>query len=245
VRSIERLPLLALLAALTLAAATCCAPLVRAQPPDQKQEFRQGFGRPSPISVDDIVERIMAFDKNKDGKVTKDELPERMQFLIELGDTNKDGALDKEEIKKLATTLAAAPGGFGFRGDFRVGPGPGGPGFGVGVGGGFGPGPGAIEGVVEDLKLSGKKKDQALLAVKAHQENVGKLMGQARAELLQNMKQILSEQELEDFKAALDRPRGATTIINPGPDGPRPVEIERRIEQLQKELDDLRHQQRR
>ncbi len=58
------------------------------------------------LSVDDIVERIMSFDKNKDGKITKDELPERMQYLIEKGDTNKDGALDKEEIKKLAADLA-------------------------------------------------------------------------------------------------------------------------------------------
>src|SRR5206468_3855076 len=54
------------------------------------------------LSVESIIERILSFDKNKDGKVTKDELPERMQDLIAKGDTNKDGALDREEIKKLA-----------------------------------------------------------------------------------------------------------------------------------------------
>src|SRR5262245_44676397 len=70
-------------------------------------------GQPGRLSVDDIVERIMSFDKNKDGKVTKDELPERMHFLIERGDTNKDGALDRDEIKKLAATLAPGPGGPG------------------------------------------------------------------------------------------------------------------------------------
>jgi Ca2+-binding EF-hand superfamily protein len=65
-----------------------------------------GPGRsPQGVSVEDLVERVMAFDKNGDGKVTKEELPERMHHLLELGDTNKDGALDKEELKKLAEKL--------------------------------------------------------------------------------------------------------------------------------------------
>jgi hypothetical protein len=197
------------------------------QPPKPKQEPPRELVRPAPISVDDIVERIMAFDKSKKGKVTKDDLPERMHHLIELGDTNKDGALDRDEVKKLATKLATAPGGGGGpraitvdRVDARFGPGPGAPGgFGVGVG--FRSGPGAVEGVVDDLKLSGQKKDQAVAAAKAHEENVRKLMDQARAELLQKMKEILSAEEFEDFKAALDRPRGGTVIVGP-PDAPRP-----------------------
>jgi hypothetical protein len=186
---------------------------------------------PSRLGVDDIVERIMAFDKNKDGKVTKDELPERMQHLIALGDTNKDGALDRDEIKKLATPSVAAPGGFGPDGGFGIGvagPGPGGPGgfraagaIGPGPGGPggpglqlrIGPGPGGVEGIVDDLKLAGKKKDEAKAAVKAHQENVRKLMDQARADLIQKMKEILSEEEFKDFKAALDRPGGGETFF--------------------------------
>jgi hypothetical protein len=197
-----------------------------AQLPDQKQGPLRGLARPSPISVDDIVERIMAFDKNKDGKVTKDELPERMHHLIAEGDLNKDGALDKEEVKKLVTKLTTARGGFGrveIRGGFRAGPGPGAGfrGFDAGFRGfdvGFGPG--AIEGVVDDLKLSAKKKAQAMAAVKSHEENVRKLMAQERARLLQKMKKILSAEEFKDFEAALDRPRGATVIVGPPP-GPR------------------------
>jgi hypothetical protein len=183
--------------------------------------------------VEDIVERIMAFDKNKDGKVTKDELPERMHHLIELGDLNKDGGLDKDEIKKLATKLAATPTGFSG-GPFTAGGGPGGLGggpvkigFGAGPPGGFGIagdayfGPGGMEGVVEDLKLSGQKKEKALAAVKAHQEHVSKLLAQARVELLDTMKQILSDEEFEDFHAALDRPPGASVFVGPvaGPKG--------------------------
>jgi hypothetical protein len=220
-RSIERWLASALIAGLVLAGATV------AQPPDPKEGPPRGVGQPARISVDDIVERIMAFDKNKDGKITKDELPERMHHLIEMGDTNKDGALDKDEIRALAAKLEKE--GFGGRDALfgtvidrdAVGPGPGPGGFGVGgfrVGGpGPGPGPSAVEGVVDDLKLSAKKKDQAMAAVKAHQENVRKLMDQARAELLEKMKEILSEEELKDFNAALDRPRGVTTInVGPG-----------------------------
>jgi EF hand len=236
-RSIELWLASALMAALVPVGAAV------AQSPDPKQGRPLGFVQRARISADDIVERIMAFDKNKDGKVSKDELPERMHGLIARGDTNKDGALDKDEIKMLAT----APGGFGPRGGFGFGiegPGPGAPGL-------FGPGPGVlgaagIEGVVDDLKLSGKNKDQAMAAVRAHEENVRKLMDQSRAELLQKMKEILSEEEFEDFKAALDRPFGRTIFIDVGPpEAPRPGDVERKIDQLQKELDELRRQLRR
>jgi hypothetical protein len=229
-RSIELWLASALMVALVLAGVAV------GQPPEPKDGPPRVFTQPGHLSVDDIVERIMAFDKNKDGKVSKDELPERMHDLIARGDTNKDGALDKDEIKKLATTL----GGFGRRGEFGIrieGPGPGVP----------GPGPGVIEGVVDDLKLSGKNKDQAKAAVKAYQENVRKLMDQARAELLQKMKEVLSEEELKDFKAALERPRGGGGVffnVAP-PDAPRPGDVERKLDQLQKELDDLRRQIRR
>ena len=215
------------------------------QPPPPPDGPVPGFVQPGRLGVDDIVERIMAFDKNKDGKVTNDELPERMHHLIALGDTNKDGALDRDEIKKLATALATAPGGFG-----PVGPGPGGPGgFAISVAGpapgGPGPRPDRVEEVVDDLKLSGQKKDQAVAAAKAHQENVRKLMDQARADLLREMKGILSEEEFNDFKAALDRPRGVSGFSAGPGEGPRPGELERKIEQLQKEVEELRRQQRR
>ena len=82
--------------------------------------------------------------------------------------------------------------------------------------GGRGPGLVDIESVVDDLKLPSKKTDQALGVVKAHQQIVRKLLEQARAELLQKMKEILSEEEFKDFKAALDRP-GGTTSINVAP----------------------------
>jgi hypothetical protein len=150
------------------------------------------------ISVDQVVERLMAFDKNKDGKITKDELPDRMQNLIAQGDTNKDGALDKDEVKKLAAKIAnEGPrgfGGFGGRGPdaFRGGP------------------PrSSAERALEDLRLSDqKKKDAAESAVKAYQENVRKLTDLARAEMLLKMKDVLSDAEYKKFKDNLDSPPG-------------------------------------
>ena len=38
-------------------------------------------------------------DENKDGKIQKDEVPERMLPLFERMDANKDGVLDKDEMK--------------------------------------------------------------------------------------------------------------------------------------------------
>jgi collagen type III alpha len=182
--------------------------------PDGRGRGGRGPGAGRGLTADQIVERIMSFDKNGDGKITKDELPERMQFLIEQGDTNKDGALDKEEIKKLAAKFASeglprgfgGPGAPGARGGDR---GPGGP----GADGFRGPGgPRGVERALDGLNLSGQKKEKAEAIVKAHEENVRKLQELAKSDLLQKMKGVLSEQELKSFQEALDR--------QPGPGGP-------------------------
>jgi hypothetical protein len=165
-------------------------------------KLRVGPGGGRRLTTDDIVERIMSFDKNKDGKITKDELPERMQFLIEKGDTNKDGALDKEEIKKLAAELAKD-------GSFDGGAGQGGPGGRGGRGGPNGPGSGLtlvmIERAADDLKLSDGKKETVAAAIKSHKEEARKLTELARAELLLQVGDLLSDEELKKFKSALDR----------------------------------------
>ena len=50
----------------------------------------------------DFVQRLMANDKNGDGKVSKDELPEPMQRMIERVDTNNDGSVDRQEAEAAA-----------------------------------------------------------------------------------------------------------------------------------------------
>lgn len=68
-------------------------------------------GRRGPgASVDassELLNTLMAFDGNKDGKLTKDELPDRMQGMLERGDTDKDGALSNAEIRQLASSQQA------------------------------------------------------------------------------------------------------------------------------------------
>lgn len=67
-------------------------------------------GETAPPSADDMVATLMAFDKNGDGKLAKDELPERMQGLFARADTNQDGILTADEIRKSAQTTAAPAG---------------------------------------------------------------------------------------------------------------------------------------
>ncbi len=194
----------------------------------------------------------MALDKNKDGKITKDELPERMQDQITKGDTNKDGALDKDEIKKLAADLGSGFGGRGGPGGFNpFGGGP--PGGGAFPSGGFRRG--GVEGALEGLKLTDKKKETAEAVLKAHQENVRKLTDLARADLLLKMKDVLSEEEFKTFKEALDRPSGGFGDRGFGGGGRAPSaapaggakvdDLEKKIEQLQKELESLKREIRR
>ncbi len=73
----------------------------------------------APPTPDDMAATLMAFDKNKDGKLTKAEVPERMQGIFDRVDTNHDGVLTVDEIKAAAaaqtqpTTARPAGGGDG------------------------------------------------------------------------------------------------------------------------------------
>ncbi len=74
------------------------------------------------------------FDKDNDGKLTKAEMPERLQGLFDRADADKDNTLTADEIKKSATSMTnpSADGrGDGREGEGRRGGrgrGPGGPG---------------------------------------------------------------------------------------------------------------------
>ncbi len=51
---------------------------------------------------DELVNTLMRFDRNGDGKLDRSEVPERMQGLFDRADTNKDGFLTPEEIRTRA-----------------------------------------------------------------------------------------------------------------------------------------------
>jgi hypothetical protein len=92
-----------------------------AQPPPGKKGPPGKFGKQ--LTTEDVVNHILSFDKSKLGKVSKEDLPERLQYLVELGDVNKDGYLDRDEIGALADKLALkGPGGKGGFGGPPGGP---------------------------------------------------------------------------------------------------------------------------
>ena len=98
-------------------------------------EGRGRTGGPGRAGGPDFLARVKSFDTNKDGKLQKSEVPERMQRMIEHGDTDGDDALDEVEIKALAKNFGGGRGqgrggdqgrGRGDR-DRDAGRGPGGP----------------------------------------------------------------------------------------------------------------------
>jgi hypothetical protein len=58
-----------------------------------------GFGRGG--SGAPLSQRVWARDANKDGKISADELPKSMQWLIRLADGDKDGSLNLSEAQQL------------------------------------------------------------------------------------------------------------------------------------------------
>ncbi len=86
---------------------------------------------------------MMAFDENKDGKLTKDEVTDaRLQRLFDRADADHDGTVTRQELTALAAREpAGGRGGFGGPGG---GGGPGG--FGPPPGGGGPGGPGGFRG---------------------------------------------------------------------------------------------------
>ncbi|MGC1274288.1 MAG: hypothetical protein WBC44_11325 [Planctomycetaceae bacterium] len=86
-------------------------------------EIRPQFGpggpggpRPDPAQ---FVNRMMENDANKDGKLTADELPERMRGMVDRIDENDDDAVDKAELEAMARRFGEGrgPGGRGPDGD--------------------------------------------------------------------------------------------------------------------------------
>lgn len=150
---------------------------------------------------DDVVTRLMSFDRNNDGRIEKAELAERMYTVMDRGDANRDGCLDRSEIETLANAKQAAPviRGFGH-GNYVIDP------------------VAAVssrrhlENAIDDLRLDAERKASALGIVTAFSQT---LDANAQSALLDTLTPILTPDQLTTFTRALEQERrtnGATFV---------------------------------
>ena len=128
-----------------------------------------------------VIERLESFDLDADGHVSRDELPERMQKLVALGDKNADALLDSDEIRALVNTPSAER-----RFMIRTQPSEG------------------LPGVINDLKLPAAKHMQALAIVGLYKPPRD-VKDPASSALFGEMKKLLDDEEYENFVAAATR----------------------------------------
>jgi len=180
-----------------------CATTASAQNPVVGDRFifnvaTAAFGRANP---DDVVARMMSFDRNHDGVISKSELPERMQPLLMRGDAGLDGTLDAAEIRTLALgtpPVSATQRGFGHPGGYTFGD------------QGEISSRSHIESALADLRLDEATNDQARAIVGAFIEA---LDADASADLLEDMGKLLAPEQLADFKQkAFDRRAAARSF---------------------------------
>src|SRR5438105_2525161 len=186
-----------------LLAVTCAAALMSqaiGQAPSGKSAQDAGKEK-SKDGNSSIVTGMMAFDKNKDGKLSKDEVTDvRLLRLFDRADANKDGVVTKEELMALAAQLDAESGQDGERGGRGPGGrggrgfgGPGGPGGPGGRGpGGFGgpPQPGQIlpPPLQEQLNLTAEQKKQVADLQKEVDTKLAKILTDAQKRQLREMR---------------------------------------------------------
>ena len=159
------------------------------------------------VSADDIIARLMLFDRNNDFKLAIDELPERMQTLVVRGDKSDDLMLDAREIRRMTSVGPQMPvlfdsphfGSYGF-GDTgtlssRT----------------------HIENTIEDLRLEPPANEAAKRIASAFADELEarapaetfmadtRLDEARRAALADRLSSVLTAEETENFRAALAR----------------------------------------
>ena len=167
---------------------------------------RPGGGYDNGQSADDTVARMMEFDANKDGKLTRAEVTdERLTRLFDHADADKDGTVTRAELTAVVAAEPARRGGPGGFGPGGFGPPPGG----GPPGGGFRPGEILPPMVLSRLNLSAEQKTQ----IDALQKDVD-----ARLE------KILNDEQRTQWKAMRSRGPGGPGRGGPGgrrgPGGP-------------------------
>ena len=138
-----------------------------------------------------VVERLVSFDSNADHRISRHELPERMQGLVARADRNADAALDPNETRELANGASSGRPPVPFRPHPSEG----------------------LPGVIKDLKLSPSKHAHALAIVSAH-----KLPHQFNdptgSDVHAKIRAVLDDEEYGNFVAAAARLSRNSRIID-------------------------------
>ena len=141
--------------------------------------------RPSPAAV---VNRVLWFDVNEDSRIGRDELPERMEALVSRGDKNQDGFLTADEVVALVDTKPAER-----RERFST----------------IVREPGSLADVIADLKLPATTHNRALAIVNAPRN----VHVPGSVDLQAEMRELLDDEDYENFVAAAARLRRAPRVI--------------------------------
>ena len=162
-----------------------------AQPPDgvrpavliTEMPAASGGGRGGLVFA--MIERLMSFDVNKDNRISRDELPERMHALVGRGDKNGNAALDADEVR----ALVAAASSERVRISSRLQP------------------PEGLPGVIKDLRLSPEKQERALSILSRYNLplTITHNNDATTSDLYREMKALLDAEEYENFVAAAVR----------------------------------------
>ena len=183
--------------------------------------FRSAAAPPGPQATpEDVVARLLSFDRNYDGQVARAELPERLHDMLSRGDRDKNQALDATELRQLAAKpVSRQVSGRGFE--------PGQYGFGdsLGLDSRL-----HIEGAIDDLRLAQNDRDEAIEIARRFQDARDQ---KAKSDLLDTMGRMLTSGALEDFKANFDRQPKTALRISPGVAGAVTIAAEAVLHRLE------------
>jgi hypothetical protein len=148
--------------------------------------LRQQASRLAALSPSGVIDRLLSFDANKDHRIARDELPERMQGLVGRGDKNQDGVLTSDEVVALVDTRSRGP-----RPPVIA------------------PGPQNLADVIADLKLPPNTHSRAMAIVRGPRNVYVPGSVNVNAE----MRALLRDEDYENFIAASRRIGTAPDVI--------------------------------
>ena len=144
------------------------------------REFNDLDGRNFDRGGASNLERVMAFDKDRNGELTRDELFGQRHNLLDRVDANRDGFLDRDELERWERREALATRAqLGRSGDS----------------------PSEFEKALKEKEFSDSQKDEVIAIVKAYRDAGRKLPVEARTALVRGIKGVLGDLDYKQFQA--------------------------------------------